>query len=115
MPTSSTSLFHDLRSLPGAFRVLFAGTFINRFGSFVFPFLTIFLTRRGLSSAEIGLVLTGFGLGALAATLAGGWFLVLHDPLWLFAGNALGTVAYCEVALLALPRGGASARPRPSW
>jgi MFS family permease len=54
--------------------VLVAGTFINRFGSFVYPFLTIFLTRRGLSLAEVGAVLGGYGAGSLVAGLVGGWF-----------------------------------------
>jgi len=70
----STSLYSDLRSLPRAFWVLVAGTFINRFGSFVYPFLTIFLTRRGLSLGEIGAVIAGYGGGGLLASVAGGWF-----------------------------------------
>jgi MFS family permease len=73
-PTISTSLYSDLRSLPRAFWVLVAGTFINRFGSFVYPFLTIFLTKRGLSLGEIGAVIAGYGGGGLVASLAGGWF-----------------------------------------
>lgn len=72
--TSSTSLYSDLRSLPRAFWVLVAGTFINRFGSFVYPFLTIFLTQKGLSPGQIGLVFVGYGGGALSASFAGGWF-----------------------------------------
>jgi len=203
MPTPRPNLLHDLRSLPGAFRVLFVGTFVNRFGSFVFPFLTIFLSRRGLTPSEIGLVLTGFGVGALAASLAGGWFadrfgrrnaivagtfaqavsmmalyftldpialatltalcgfsggfygpaasalvadvvpperrltayaalrlagnsafalgtaaggfLVLHDPFWLFAGDAISTVAFCALAILALPRGSTTSAGEAGW
>lgn len=73
-PPSNSSLYSDLRSLPRAFWVLVAGTFINRFGSFVYPFLTIFLTKRGLSLGEIGAVIAGYGGGGLLASLAGGWF-----------------------------------------
>jgi len=54
--------------------VLVAGTFINRFGSFVYPFLTMILTRRGMSLPEVGAVLGGYGAGNLVAGLAGGWF-----------------------------------------
>jgi MFS family permease len=71
---TNSSLYSDLRSLPRAYWVLVAGTFINRFGSFVYPFLTIFLTRRGLSLWEIGAVIAGYGGGGLMASLAGGWF-----------------------------------------
>lgn len=70
----STSLLADLRALPRAFWVLVLGTFVNRFGSFVYPFLTIFLGRQGMSFAEIGAVIAGYGGGALLAGLAGGWF-----------------------------------------
>ena len=64
----------DLRALPRAFWVLVAGIFINRFGSFVYPFLTIFLSRRGFALSDVALVIAGFGLGGLLAALAGGWF-----------------------------------------
>lgn len=73
-PPASTSLYSDLRSLPRAFWVLVVGTFINRFGSFVYPFLTIFLTRQGMSLSEIGAVIAGYGGGGLLASLIGGWF-----------------------------------------
>lgn len=73
MSTNST-LTADLRALPRAFWVLVAGTFVNRFGSFVYPFLTIFLGNRGLSLWDIGEVIAGYGAGGLAASLCGGWF-----------------------------------------
>ena len=68
------SLATELRALPRAFWVLFAGTFINRFGSFVYPFLTVLLHRRGFSYGEIGMAVGSFGLGGLLASLGGGWF-----------------------------------------
>jgi MFS family permease len=74
MTTSRTSLLADLRALPRAFWVLVAGTFVNRFGSFVYPFLTIVLTNRGRSAGEIGMVIAGYGAGGLFAALGGGWF-----------------------------------------
>jgi MFS family permease len=52
--------------------VLFAGTFVNRFGSFIFVFLTLYLIEQGYSTTEAGLGLTGYGLGGLGAALAGG-------------------------------------------
>jgi MFS family permease len=72
--SNSPSLRRDLGRLPRAFWVLVAGTFVNRFGSFVYPFLTIFLGRRGLSLGDIGIVIAGYGGGGLIAALAGGWF-----------------------------------------
>jgi len=66
-------LLADLRSLPRPFWILFAGIFINRFGTFVWPFLTIYLTRRGHSLTETGIAVSGFGVGALLGGVFGGW------------------------------------------
>ncbi|MFO1512401.1 MAG: hypothetical protein U1F83_05725 [Verrucomicrobiota bacterium] len=43
---SEPTLFASLRTLPRAAWVLFAGSFINRFGGFVVPFLTLYLTGQ---------------------------------------------------------------------
>lgn len=74
MTAPNSSLLQDLRALPGAFWVLCAGTFINRFGTFVYPFLTIALSRRGVPLWEIGVILAGYNAGSLVSSLAGGWF-----------------------------------------
>jgi MFS family permease len=66
-------MISDLRALPRPFWVLFAGTFINRFGTFVWPFLTIYLTRRGHSVEEAAWAISGFGAGAIFGSAAGGW------------------------------------------
>ncbi|HEU5348233.1 MAG TPA: MFS transporter [Ktedonobacterales bacterium] len=65
--------FSALRLLPRPAWALFIGTFINRFGSFVVPFLTLYLTRRGYSAAQAGMVLGVYGLGSLAAAGLGGY------------------------------------------
>src|SRR5438874_11485535 len=71
MPHAS-SLWEDLRALPRPAWVLFGGTFINRFGSFVLAFLVFYLTSRGYSPAAAGLALSEYGIGSMAAALAGG-------------------------------------------
>jgi MFS family permease len=63
----------DLRSLPRAFWVLFAGTFINRFGTFVWPFLTIYLTRQGYTLGQASVAIGAVGVGALFGNALGGW------------------------------------------
>src|SRR5262245_38404319 len=65
------------RSLPGGlprtFWLLCAGMFVNRCGSFVLPFLSIYLTRsRGVSVATAGVVASLYGAGAMLASVAGG-------------------------------------------
>jgi len=74
MAPSSSSLWHEMRALPRAFWALCLGTFINRFGTFVYPFLTLYLSRKGFTPGQVGLVLAGYGMGSLVSMLAGGWF-----------------------------------------
>ncbi len=91
------SLLSELRALPRAFWVLFAGMFINRFGTFVYPFLTIILHRRGFSYGDIGLAVSAFGLGGLGAALVGGWF---ADRFGRRNAIALGTCAHAIFTFL---------------
>ena len=62
----------SFRAMPRTAWVLFAGTFVLRLGSFVFPFLALYLTKNGLSVTEAGLAITGYGIGAMLAQLSGG-------------------------------------------
>lgn len=62
----------NLRALPPAAWILFGGTFINRFGTFVIPFLILYLTRIGYSIAQAGLAVGAYGIGHLIASAAGG-------------------------------------------
>lgn len=59
--------------LPRPFWWLWTSTLISRLGSFVAPFLTLYLTaERGYSASFAGLVATLFGAGGVAASLVGG-------------------------------------------
>ena len=73
MNPNPPSLIQSLKSLPRAAWVLFAGTFINRFGSFVIPFLVIYLRSRGFPERDAALALVGYGAGHLAASGFGGY------------------------------------------
>ena len=66
------SLTANLRSLPRPAWVLFAGTFVNRFGTFVMPFLAIYLTRNGYSAAQAGLAISAYGAGHTISSMVGG-------------------------------------------
>ncbi len=70
-PTEPT-LLDSLRALPRPAWVLFAGTSINRFGGFVVPFLTLYLTGQGYSVTAVGLVVSAYGAGHFFASLVGG-------------------------------------------
>jgi len=66
------SLRANLRAMPASAWVLFAGSFVNRLGTFVLPFLTLYLTGRGYSPAQAGGAIACYGLGGLLAQVAGG-------------------------------------------
>lgn len=67
---------HELGGgLPRSFWILWAGMLVNRAGSFVVPFLAIYLTQgRGFSIATAGMVASAYGLGAAVASPVGGYF-----------------------------------------
>lgn len=73
MNPSQPSLIQSLRSLPRPAWILFAGTFINRFGSFVIPFLVIYLRNRGFNERDAAMALIGYGIGHLVASGFGGY------------------------------------------
>jgi MFS family permease len=73
MEAARPSLRQNLRSLPPAAWVLFGGTFVNRLGTFVMPFMTLYLTHRGFSVPQAGLALAMYGIGGVAAQFLGGW------------------------------------------
>ncbi len=47
-------------------------TLVNRSGTMVIPFLTVYLTDKGYSLAEAGLVMGTFGTGAIVGSFIGG-------------------------------------------
>ncbi|HXV13397.1 MAG TPA: MFS transporter [Candidatus Krumholzibacteria bacterium] len=59
--------------MPRTVWVLFVGTLINRFGSFVFVFLAVYLTGKGYTAPQAGLAIGAYGVGAICASLVGGW------------------------------------------
>ena len=81
MNSSEQSLWQSLRELPRAAWLLYLGTFINRFGSFVIPFLTIYagahFRARGCSdddaTAAVAKTLISYGVGHLISAVAGGY------------------------------------------
>ena len=66
-------LLTDLRALPRTFWVIFAGSFINRFGTFVMPFLTIYLYRQGYSLTAASFAVSAFGFGSFCGSGFGGY------------------------------------------
>lgn len=72
MNEKPASLFATLKALPRPVWILFFGTFLNKFGTFVIPFLSLYLTRRGFSIPQAGIAISFYGIGNLLASLVGG-------------------------------------------
>jgi MFS family permease len=60
------ALASHLGGLPGSFWWLWAGALVNALATFVFPFLALYLTSRGLDAQRTGLVVSAFGAGVMA-------------------------------------------------
>ena len=63
----------NLRELPSAAWVLVGGSFINRFGSFVVPFLVLYLRHKGFGIAQSGAAVAAYGAGEVLAGGIGGY------------------------------------------
>jgi MFS family permease len=72
MKTPQPTLLASLKALPRPAWILFAGVFLNKFGSFVVPFLTLILTRQGYSMGDAGLAIGAYGAGHFLASGLGG-------------------------------------------
>jgi MFS family permease len=68
------TFLEQIRSLPRTAWIVFGGVFINRFGSFVVPMLTLYLTHAGFSPFRAGVAVGAYGGGHLVASMLGGHF-----------------------------------------
>ena len=62
-----------MRALPRPAWILFLGTFLNKFGAFVIPFLVLYMTRQGYSSGQAALAIGAYGAGNIVASVLGGY------------------------------------------
>ncbi|MFN8168773.1 MAG: MFS transporter [Candidatus Nanopelagicales bacterium] len=80
--------------LPRPFWVVFVGTLVNRAGTFVEPFLILYLTtQRGFTPASAGAVLAVYGVGGLFSQLVGGWLADRVGRRVTLAGSMLASAA----------------------
>lgn len=68
-----TNLMADIKGLPRPVYILVVGQFMNRFGAFVYPFLTLFLEQRAYSMGKIGGVIAAISFGNFFGPMAGGY------------------------------------------
>jgi MFS family permease len=72
MVVERQTLRQGIRSLPRPVWILCAGSFVNRFGSFVAVFLVLYLREQGYSIAEAGVIVSLYGAGNVLAAAVGG-------------------------------------------
>jgi MFS family permease len=107
-PQGGPSLRQNIRAMPSTAWVLFAGSFVNRLGTFVLPFITLYLTsQRGYTAPQAGLAIAAYGLGGLVAQAVGG---LIADRLGrrntiaisMFAASGLTLALYGASSLLTI-------------
>jgi MFS family permease len=91
----------NLRGLPRDAWILFVGAFVNRLGTFVLPFITLYLRDRGYSAPQAGLGIAAYGVGAIGAQAVGG---LLADRLGRRSAIALSMTggAACALSLIVI-------------
>jgi MFS family permease len=72
MKNENPTLLSSLKELPRPVWILFFGSFLNKFGAFVVPFLAIYMTQQGYTLADAGIAIGAYGVGNLIASLLGG-------------------------------------------
>ncbi len=89
--------------LPREYYVVLVGSFVHRLGTFVQPFLVLYLVReRGMSESSAGLLLALTGLAGLPSQIVGG---VLADRIGRRETMLLGTVGFAlSISVLGLAR-----------
>jgi MFS family permease len=86
-------------ALPRSYWVIWFAILTNKMGSFVVPFLALYLTqKRGMAIGDAGLVVSLYGLGCVIANSAGG---ALADRLGRLATIRLGMLS-SAVAMVAV-------------
>lgn len=80
--------------LPRPVWLLAIASLVNRSGTMVLPFLTLFLTeQRGFSTEGAGRALAVYGVGAVAGSWLGGWLSDRIDPRRIMVWSLVGTGA----------------------
>lgn len=83
--TKMKKVFSVYAGLPSSIYILFAARVINSMGSFVFPFLTLFLTKKmGMSEGEVGFFVMMSSIAGVPGNLLGGAIADRFGRKWVF-------------------------------
>jgi predicted MFS family arabinose efflux permease len=77
-----TAYRSSFAGLPREVWLLSSALLVNRAGTMVLPFLSLYLTRDiGLTATTAGIIIGCFGFGSMIGSYAGGWLSDRFDPL----------------------------------
>ncbi len=96
---SQWSVLRASRELPRSIHILLLGTFVNRAGAFVLPFLALYVSvRLGLGPRIGSLALAAYGIGSLVGSLVGGQLADRYGRRTVMVASLVGS-ALCLLAL----------------
>ena len=72
MKSATRELFAAFRRLPAPFWVLAGGTFVNRFATFLIPFITLYMKSGGFTTSQMAWALMSYAIGGFACSFIAG-------------------------------------------
>ncbi len=72
MKPASRELLASFRRLPAPFWVLAGGTFVNRFATFLVPFITLYMKRGGYSTSQMAMAIMAYAIGGFCCGFIAG-------------------------------------------
>ncbi|WP_329518709.1 MFS transporter [Spirillospora sp. NBC_01491] len=96
------TILATLREMSGPVRILVVGNLISNLAAFLNAFLVLFLTERGFSVGESGVVLTALMVGRISGSAVGGAVADRVGYRWVIVGSMAGT-AVLTAALVHVP------------
>lgn len=72
MKAATQEFIAAFRRLPAPFWVLAGGTFVNRFATFLIPFITLYMKRGGYSTSQMAVAVMAYGIGGFACGFIAG-------------------------------------------
>jgi MFS family permease len=88
-----TGVLAVLRRTPTPVRYLLAGVLVNQLGAFVQTFMVLYLTVRGFSAGQAGVVIAAYSIGSVLGGLAGGELVHRVGPRATITTAMLGSAA----------------------
>jgi MFS family permease len=72
MTAQHKDFFAAFRRLPAPFWVLAGGTFVNRFATFLVPFIALYMNRAGYSTEQMASAIMAYAVGGFACSFIAG-------------------------------------------